>query len=189
MPTERQGHDHRLRELVTRTNDPKLAERYGVPRSTARSWIRRGSRPVVSCPEFEEPTEVMPGTRPTKRWLAKTSCRGRRWTTWRRQPGRFSIPCSRAGSTPLGSPPRERGAFSANRFAPASNSMTEPMDEQRDVIKGPRMGDLVDPPVVATRVQSGRSRGRRSCSPCPASSSSRWSRMRSTSGWRSSWST
>jgi len=59
MPTERQRYDHRLRELVARTRDLSLAERYGVPLATARSWLRRGVRPVVTCAEFDEDTEQM----------------------------------------------------------------------------------------------------------------------------------
>ena len=48
MPTHRNAYDHRLRDLVCRTRDLDLAERLGVPSSTAKSWMRRGTRPVVT---------------------------------------------------------------------------------------------------------------------------------------------
>ena len=35
-----QRYDHRLRELVHRTGDPTIATDLGVPRSTARGWLR-----------------------------------------------------------------------------------------------------------------------------------------------------
>lgn len=49
MPSNRKAFDHRLRELVCRTRDLELAERVGVPRSTANSWLRRGPREVVTA--------------------------------------------------------------------------------------------------------------------------------------------
>jgi putative transposase len=45
--------------VVVRTKDLNLAERYGVPLRTARSWIRRGVRPVVTCADFDEHAELM----------------------------------------------------------------------------------------------------------------------------------
>ena len=47
------SYDHRLRELVWETKDIELAVRLGVPASTARSWLRRGTRQVVSCSIFD----------------------------------------------------------------------------------------------------------------------------------------
>lgn len=41
-------YDHRLRQLVQTTGDVELAVRHGVPRSTARGWIRRAKSEVVS---------------------------------------------------------------------------------------------------------------------------------------------
>ena len=43
-----QRYDHRLRELVHRTGDVNLATDLGVPRSTARGWLRRAPDVVVS---------------------------------------------------------------------------------------------------------------------------------------------
>jgi hypothetical protein len=54
MPTPRNAYDHRLRELVCRTRDLDLAERLGVPRPTARSWLRRGVQDVVSADVFDD---------------------------------------------------------------------------------------------------------------------------------------
>jgi hypothetical protein len=44
-----QSYDHRLRELVRATGDPTLVVPFGVPRSTARGWLRGNSRPVVTA--------------------------------------------------------------------------------------------------------------------------------------------
>ena len=49
----RNAYDHRLRNLVCRTKDLDLAARFGVPRSTARSWLRRGPQEVVRCDAFD----------------------------------------------------------------------------------------------------------------------------------------
>src|SRR5262245_37114851 len=41
-------YDHRLRDLVQRTGDVTVATDLGVPRSTARGWLRDGQTVVVS---------------------------------------------------------------------------------------------------------------------------------------------
>jgi hypothetical protein len=41
-------YDHRLRDLVQRTGDVTLATNLGVPRSTARGWLRQASKGVVT---------------------------------------------------------------------------------------------------------------------------------------------
>src|ERR1039457_3397621 len=46
--TCRRTYDHRLRELAYHAGDPGVAQRMGVPRSTARSWMRRGMPEVVT---------------------------------------------------------------------------------------------------------------------------------------------
>ena len=43
-----QSYDHRLRDLVQRTGDPTIATDLGVPRSTAREWLRATPTIVVS---------------------------------------------------------------------------------------------------------------------------------------------
>ena len=43
-----QRYDHRLRDLVRRSGDVTLATDLGVPRSTARGWLRRAPEVVVS---------------------------------------------------------------------------------------------------------------------------------------------
>ena len=43
-----QRYDHRLRDLVHRTGDVTLATDLGVPRSTARGWLRRAPELVIS---------------------------------------------------------------------------------------------------------------------------------------------
>src|SRR5262249_24634302 len=51
MPSTRRSqrrYDHRLRDLVRRTRDVTIATDLGVPRSTARGWLRNGQAVVVS---------------------------------------------------------------------------------------------------------------------------------------------
>lgn len=49
MPSTRNAYDHRLRDLICQTSDVELAVRLGVPRSTAKSWLRRGPRDVLTA--------------------------------------------------------------------------------------------------------------------------------------------
>ena len=42
-------YDHRLRELVQTTQDVSCAVQYGVPRSTARGWLKAPSAQVVTA--------------------------------------------------------------------------------------------------------------------------------------------
>ena len=51
MPTTsrpQQRYDHRLRNLVQRTEDVTIATDLGVPRSTARGWLGKAPKIVVS---------------------------------------------------------------------------------------------------------------------------------------------
>ena len=41
-------YDHRLRRLIQNTGDLELAVRYGVPRSTARGWLKQARTDVIS---------------------------------------------------------------------------------------------------------------------------------------------
>jgi hypothetical protein len=43
-----QRYDHRLRELVRGTGDVTIATDIGIPRSTARDWLREAPKVVVS---------------------------------------------------------------------------------------------------------------------------------------------
>ena len=45
----RRTYDHRIREHIYRTRNPNLFPALRIPRSTTATWLRRGSRPVVSC--------------------------------------------------------------------------------------------------------------------------------------------
>ena len=50
MPTtarQQQCYDHRLRNLVQRTGDVTIATDLGVPRSTARGWLRKTPKPKI----------------------------------------------------------------------------------------------------------------------------------------------
>ena len=45
----RQSYDHRIREAICETGDRDLFPDLKIPRSTIRSWIRRGLPDVVTC--------------------------------------------------------------------------------------------------------------------------------------------
>ena len=44
-------YDHRIREQIVRTGNPDLFPELAIPRRTALSWIRRGTRAVVTLDE------------------------------------------------------------------------------------------------------------------------------------------
>jgi hypothetical protein len=46
------AYDHRLKDLICEERTPALFAQLGIPRSTAASWIRRGSRPVITTELF-----------------------------------------------------------------------------------------------------------------------------------------
>ncbi len=48
QPRPQKRYDHRLRDLVHRTGDVTIATDLGVPRSTARGWLRLAPEVVVS---------------------------------------------------------------------------------------------------------------------------------------------
>jgi putative transposase len=48
MARLQQRYDHRLRDLVQRKRDATIATNLGVPRSTARGWLRKAPKGVVS---------------------------------------------------------------------------------------------------------------------------------------------
>ena len=52
-------YDHRLRRLIQKTGDLDLAVRYGVPRSTARGWLKQASTDVVSIDVLDMDTEAL----------------------------------------------------------------------------------------------------------------------------------
>lgn len=56
MPTatrRQETYDHRLKDFIHETGDIQLALRRGVPRSTARGWIGRSRKNVVTLDAFE----------------------------------------------------------------------------------------------------------------------------------------
>ena len=52
-------YDHRLRRLIQTTGDLDLAVRHGVPRSTARGWLRQASADVVSIDVLDMDAEAL----------------------------------------------------------------------------------------------------------------------------------
>jgi putative transposase len=54
-----QRYDHRLRSLVKSTGNIALAMKYGVPRSTARSWLKQPDREVIALDIFTSDLTVL----------------------------------------------------------------------------------------------------------------------------------
>jgi putative transposase len=52
-------YDHRLRRLIQNTGDLELAVRYGVPRSTARGWLKQSRTDVVSIDVLDMDAEAL----------------------------------------------------------------------------------------------------------------------------------
>ena len=52
-------YDHRLRRLIQNTGDLDLAVRHGVPRSTARGWLKQSRTDVVSIDVLEMDAEAL----------------------------------------------------------------------------------------------------------------------------------
>ena len=52
-------YDHRLRRLIQNTGDLELAVRYGVPRSTARGWLKQARTDVVSIDVLDMDAEAL----------------------------------------------------------------------------------------------------------------------------------
>ena len=50
----RRAYDHRIKEQIIRAGNPDLLPAFGIPRSTAMSWIRRGHREVVSLDPHDD---------------------------------------------------------------------------------------------------------------------------------------
>jgi hypothetical protein len=48
LPGSRRSYDHRIREIVCQTGNPRIFQHLHIPRSTTASWISRGCRSVVS---------------------------------------------------------------------------------------------------------------------------------------------
>ena len=128
-----QRYDHRLRELVQRTGDLTIATDLGVPRSTARGWLDKAPKVVVSLDETDlRAPELQPEILKLRRRV-KSSLRYfvSRW------------PCFEAPSS------RSHARASAQRSRQDSDSC-----EPRHL--GPKVcsvaGDPTVPPIVAKSV-------------------------------------
>jgi len=56
----RRTYDHRIREMICETGDPRLFRELKIPRSTIRSWLCRGIPDVVTCDSLSaEKTELL----------------------------------------------------------------------------------------------------------------------------------
>jgi hypothetical protein len=47
-PRSRRSYDHRIREIVCETGNPRIFQRLRIPRSTMASWLSRGRPSVIS---------------------------------------------------------------------------------------------------------------------------------------------
>ena len=56
---EQKQYDHRLRERIRATGDLDLAMRHGVPRSTARGWLKQARTDVVSIDVLDMDAEAL----------------------------------------------------------------------------------------------------------------------------------
>ena len=56
---EQKQYDHRLRRLIQTTGDLDLATRHGVPRSTARGWLKQTKTDVVSIDVLDMDAEFV----------------------------------------------------------------------------------------------------------------------------------
>ena len=52
-------YDHRLRRLIQNTGDLDLAVRHGVPRSTARGWLKQSRTDVISIDVLDMDAEAL----------------------------------------------------------------------------------------------------------------------------------
>ena len=48
LPGSRRSYDHRIREVICETGNPRIFQHLRIPRSTTTSWLSRGRRSVVS---------------------------------------------------------------------------------------------------------------------------------------------
>ena len=53
LRSPRRAYDHRIRQLICATKDPRIFPDLGIPRSTTASWIARGPRPVETASRFD----------------------------------------------------------------------------------------------------------------------------------------
>ncbi|MCP4781935.1 MAG: transposase family protein, partial [Fuerstiella sp.] len=74
-------YDHRLRLLIQNTRDLDLAVRHGVPRSTARGWLRQSRTDVVSMPSETWSPAMSTVTCQQEHWLSRVFASP---TTWYR---------------------------------------------------------------------------------------------------------
>ena len=63
----RQSYDHRIKEIVCETGNPRLFSHLRIPRSTAQSWISRGCRSVISLEDHRNFAELLDENEKLKR--------------------------------------------------------------------------------------------------------------------------
>jgi len=63
----RRSYDHRIREIVCETGNPRIFQHLHIPRSTTASWLSRGRRSVVSLDWHDDIASVLDENEKLKR--------------------------------------------------------------------------------------------------------------------------
>jgi len=63
----RRSYDHRIREIVCQTGNPRIFQHLRIPRSTTASWLSRGHRRVVSLDWHHDIASVLDENEKLKR--------------------------------------------------------------------------------------------------------------------------
>ncbi len=63
----RRSYDHRIREIVCQTGNPRIFQHLHIPRSTTASWLSRGCRSVVSLDWHHDIASVLDENEKLKR--------------------------------------------------------------------------------------------------------------------------
>jgi len=63
----RRSYDHRIREIVCQTGNPRIFQHLRIPRSTTASWLSRGHRSVVSLDWHHDIASVLDENEKLKR--------------------------------------------------------------------------------------------------------------------------
>ena len=59
MSSRYRRYDHRIKNMIAETGDPKLFPDLAIPLSTAREWIKKGPQKVVSLSSFDTSKEFL----------------------------------------------------------------------------------------------------------------------------------
>jgi hypothetical protein len=95
LPGNRRSYDHRIREVVCLTGNPRIFQRLRIPRSTTASWLSRGHRSVVSLDGHHDIASVLDENEKLKRRTERqiiVTCLFALWRSTPREPARSLRP-------------------------------------------------------------------------------------------------